>query len=84
MHRTSAKCREYGKIHQFCEVCGDYGIQVHHIRSRGAGGDDEAINLMSLCPEHHTEYHTIGHEKFGVKYGLSNRIKEALNRSKAK
>jgi len=80
MHKTSVACRHYGKDNPWCEVCGSPWIHVHHIRSRGAGGDDEAENLMSLCPEHHTEYHTIGGRAFGQKYGLEARIATALNR----
>lgn len=35
----------------FCEYCGtDAGpFHVHHLRSRGAGGDDVPGNLINLC-----------------------------------
>lgn len=41
-----------------CEVCGNtWSLQVHHIRSRGAGGDDLPENLICLCVECHTKVH---------------------------
>lgn len=55
---------------QCCKVCGKRNVDVHHIKSRGAGGGDELSNLMALCREHHTEIHAIGRETFGNKYGL--------------
>lgn len=43
---------------EYCELCGRYGvIHVHHIRSKGAGGNDEADNLVSLCPICHDKVH---------------------------
>jgi len=29
------------------------GYDVHHIRNKGAGGDDTAENLVTLCRRHH-------------------------------
>lgn len=41
-----------------CEKCG-VGCQphVHHVKSRGAGGHDEAGNLIALCPGCHDRAH---------------------------
>lgn len=44
-----------------CEICGNKGVDVHHIENRKAGGDptgskDHIANLMCLCREHHLEY----------------------------
>lgn len=35
-----------------CEYCGRWwhSIEVHHIVPKGAGGSDEANNLIALCP----------------------------------
>lgn len=33
---------------------------AHHVKSRGAGGDDVASNLMPLCTRHHGMWHMIG------------------------
>jgi predicted restriction endonuclease len=42
----------------WCEYCGDtYHIEVHHIKSKGSGGNDEANNLVSLCACHHRMVH---------------------------
>ena len=46
------------------------GVVAHHIKSRGAGGDDIYVNLMPLCPKHHAEIHTIGLTMFVSKYQL--------------
>ena len=67
---------------KFCEVCGAYDAHTHHIRTRGAGGDDDELNLMRLCFEHHTEIHKMGARMFGNKYGFEERIKKALERGR--
>jgi 5-methylcytosine-specific restriction endonuclease McrA len=43
----------------WCECCIDYAgpFQVHHVRSRGAGGHDEAGNLVNLCFRCHDRVH---------------------------
>lgn len=33
---------------------------AHHIKSRGAGGDDTVWNVISLCREHHSLAHQRG------------------------
>ena len=43
---------------EWCEVCGKPGIvHVHHIKSKGSGGDDLPENLISLCPSCHDKAH---------------------------
>jgi len=44
-----------------CEVCGAESVDVHHIDSRGMGGDpqrrkDVIENLQALCRECHIKY----------------------------
>jgi 5-methylcytosine-specific restriction endonuclease McrA len=34
------------------------GLDVHHIQTRGSGGDDAVENLITLCRKHHSEAHT--------------------------
>jgi len=51
-----------------CLVCGA-NSDPHHVRTRGAGGKDNA-NLVPLCREHHQELHTIGVLTFEDKYKL--------------
>jgi 5-methylcytosine-specific restriction endonuclease McrA len=42
----------------WCEHCGRAGTtQVHHIKSRGSGGGDEADNLVALCFVCHRKAH---------------------------
>jgi hypothetical protein len=72
--------RDYQFTHVFCEACGVTTQEwPHHIRSRGAGGADEASNLLELCREHHAEYHTMGRLRFIEHFpALEEKIKAAL------
>ena len=50
--------------------------EPHHVRSRGAGGDDIRGkgghgNVVPLCRTHHSEGHTIGWQTFQARYHLS-------------
>lgn len=41
-----------------CQSCGtSESLQVHHIRSRSALGDDTAENLVTLCADCHDRLH---------------------------
>ena len=44
----------------WCDVCGGYQgpFQVHHVRSRGAGGHDAGGNLLCCCWLCHHRIHT--------------------------
>ena len=65
----------------FCEICGIYANDIHHIDARGMGGSNEKDNinnLMALCRKHHIEYGDVKdkkewlkdiHLKFMQKYG---------------
>ncbi len=37
--------------------CGGTGLHVHHIDTRGSGGDDIPEDLITLCPGHHNKAH---------------------------
>jgi hypothetical protein len=50
----------------FCEICGAYAQDIHHIEARGMGGSsskDAIENLMALCREHHLEYGDVPDKK---------------------
>ena len=51
-----------------CWVCGHYGCDPAHVKSRGARGDDIPENIMSLCRDHHNEQGRIGILSFLKKY----------------
>jgi len=40
-----------------CECCGAKAVDVHHIKYRSRGGEDEIKNLMALCRKHHDAAH---------------------------
>ena len=81
-NKYSRLYEKYWLTHPFCEVC--MGIQghvqpsrpPHHIVTRGAGGSDNAWNLIALCAEHDKEVHTIGRETFMSKYGHCTAVKK--------
>ena len=56
------------KENMFCVCCLRQPVDPHHVTSRGAGGGDEAENVVPLCREHHVEIHTIGRDTFRKKY----------------
>ena len=35
------------------------GFDVHHIETKGSGGDDILDNLICLCRKHHNEAHNV-------------------------
>ena len=50
----------------FCEICGNYANDIHHIEARKMGGTkqkDSIENLMALCRKHHLEYGDIKDKK---------------------
>lgn len=46
-----------------CECCDiEFALlDVHHVKSRGAGGSDEPFNLINLCRKCHTGIHSKGY-----------------------
>lgn len=48
-----------------CKVCGwTLGLEVHHLMPRSLGGTNDLENLVTLCPNHHTEIHALGRQGF--------------------
>jgi hypothetical protein len=76
--RQIKEIEDYRAEHFTCELCGFMPAHIHHIRTRGAGGGNEAGNLIALCPSHHLEIHTVGRHTFAARYGLEERIGAAL------
>jgi hypothetical protein len=79
--------REYANYwisHQSCEArTGEESVAPHHIRTRGAGGDDHRDNLLALSMEKHRLIHNIGPEEFAEMHPwLKNKIIAALARRK--
>lgn len=50
----------YSSKESECVACGASWSDLHHIKTRGAGGDDQEWNLMPLCRACHTQVHQIG------------------------
>lgn len=50
----------YRADHPTCELCGNnFGLAIHHLKTKGSGGGDEASNLMALCFNHHHRAHNV-------------------------
>lgn len=43
-----------------CIATGKLGVDLHHVRSRGAGGSDEPHNLMPVSHKVHQYIHQVG------------------------
>ena len=81
-HHYSAGYVSFWIDHPRCETgCSDPSEPPHHIRTRGAGGKDEAGNLLALCVHHHKLVHTEGVETFAARFPhLKGKIRRALDR----
>lgn len=53
--KSKENLRRYAENNPICQLCGSYGIQVHHITFRSSGGGDEDDNLISLCYDCHNK-----------------------------
>ena len=81
--KATATYAAFWQTHQHCECCGNWSAAPHHIRSRGAGGDDSPLNLLALCMAHHTEAHQFGTVEFALRYPrVASKIEAALEREK--
>lgn len=84
-HHTKVYMSYFGfKIAEdcFCEICGLYANDIHHIEARGIGGSstkDNIENLMALCRKHHLDFGDVPdkkewlnevHKKFMLKHKL--------------
>ena len=47
----------YKNKEKHCYFCEEKNIDKHHIINKKEGGTDEEINLINLCPNHHTLIH---------------------------
>ena len=55
----------------YCRVCGGKREHVHHIKSRGAGGDDDVRNMIGLCSGCHSKAHAGVISRFRLRHILS-------------
>ena len=51
-----------------CVATGKIGVDLHHIKTRGAGGSDEPWNLIPLSHEIHVEWHQKGMDFMSNRY----------------
>jgi hypothetical protein len=51
-----------------CIVCGSWEVERTHIKSRGSGGSDGEWNIILMDRRCHQEQHTIGLNRFAMKY----------------
>ena len=65
-------------INKKCVICGKRA-DLHHVNAVGMGNDRTKIShlgkeVLSLCREHHGEYHSVGKSEFLEKYHLNGGI----------
>lgn len=74
--------KDFCLLHPHCEVAGCRAApapEPHHIRTRGAGGTDDPVNLIRLCGPHHVEVHKVGRWTFADRYNMRARFERAIN-----
>jgi len=40
-----------------CEICKSRSVDIHHVKYKSRGGQDDIGNLMALCRKHHNQAH---------------------------
>jgi hypothetical protein len=82
-HGYSFAYYEYWAAHPACEVCGAESQPCHHLRTRGAGGQDTPENLLALCVQHHRMIHNVGDIQLGRMVGgaIQQKIMTAKKKS---
>lgn len=83
----SASLAAYWMDHPVCEACRRSESSCpHHLRSRGAGGDDDPVNLLALCTACHTGphgYHVLGRSAFCKRWPhLRRKVDAAFERAR--
>ena len=79
----SAAYAQYAMEHTVCEACRGDAELPHHVRTRAAGGDDDAANLLGLCTLCHRRIHSLGVRRFSFLYpALRDKMRRALDRPK--
>ena len=64
-----ARLRDHG-----CAICARIGMtgtpaSIHHVRKHGGRRDLQEMNVIPLCPHHHTELHA-NRRNYGALYGI--------------
>ena len=59
----------WGRYEHIC----DGPVQVCHVKSRGAGGDDHG-NVVAMCAQAHEEQHRLGIRSFQRKWGIDLKV----------
>ena len=68
MPMMSKAKKKYTCEKTLCCISRQAGVDLHHWKSRGSGGTDDAWNLMPLKHKLHQEFHTVGPSHFLWKY----------------
>jgi len=82
-YKYSNLYEDYWLGHLSCEIrdCVQRSAAPHHTRTRGSGGDDEPINLLALCTNHHTEVGMLGALTFASRYPeIRDKMQAAMER----
>lgn len=71
--RESSNYIFWATMNRNCVVCGEPHAHIHHFDTVGMGRnrsvvDHSKLQVMALCPTHHSEVHNIGDKEFYKKY----------------
>lgn len=75
-------CTHKDPLGALAAIRGDWDCMsdAHHVKTRGAGGDDVATNVMPLCREHHADWHRRGEAWMSQTYQTVRRWLEGARR----
>ena len=51
-----------------CGYCQSNSVCFHHLKTRKSGGSDNFYNMISVCQNHHNEFHSKGIYYMADKY----------------
>lgn len=72
---TKAELQYQARLRDFgCAICARIGhpgtlASIHHVRKYGGRRDLQEMNVIPLCPHHHTELHA-NRRNYGALYGI--------------
>jgi hypothetical protein len=74
-HKTKEEKAYHDKLAAMgCAICVRLGFdgsqaQIHHVRKHGGRRDLQEMNVIPLCPTHHSELHA-NRRNYGALYGI--------------
>ena len=61
-----------------CRLCNQQAVDLHHMLFKSLGGNNSALNLISLCRHHHQLAHSHQHKYFKILFASQKEIYKDL------